>query len=34
MDWETEDNEPVDFIFLIYSIVLRGIQWYNQNKQQ
>lgn len=29
MDWEKADEEPVEFIFLIWHIVVKGIQWYN-----
>lgn len=29
MDWETEDDEPVTFVFLIWSVVVSAILRYN-----
>lgn len=32
MDWERDDEEPVEFAFLVWHVAVKGIQWYNQNK--
>lgn len=29
MDWEKEDGEPVELIFLVREVVIQFIQWYN-----
>lgn len=30
MNWETENDEPVEWIFLVHHIVVQFIKWYNK----
>lgn len=33
MDWEREDDEAVEFIFLVFNIVTKAVTWYNTQQQ-
>jgi hypothetical protein len=34
MDWEREDGEPVEWVFIIFSVVVQFITWYNSQSHQ
>lgn len=33
MDWETENDEPVEWVFMVHHIVVKFIQWNNTQKK-